>query len=82
MKNNIFKQTIAKSLKDNEQLIYSKKINISINDINNFPLCEISDIRNIIDIDNNLVGIISIGDIAVNTNKPNEVGETLTNISK
>ena len=64
--NNIFKQTIIKSLKDNEQLIYSKKINISINDINNFPLCEISDIKNIIDIDNNLVGIICFFDNRMN----------------
>ena len=64
--NNIFKQKIKKSLKDNEQLIYSKKINISINDINNFPLCEISDIRNIIDVDNNLVGIICFFDNIMN----------------
>ena len=64
--NNIFKQSIIKSLKDNEQLIYSKKINIAINDLNNFPLCEISDIKSIIDIDNNLVGIICFFDNRMN----------------
>ena len=62
MKNNIFKQSILKSLKDNEQLIYSKKINISINNVNNFPLCEISEIKNIIDIDNDLTGIVCFFD--------------------
>ena len=80
---NIFKQAIIKSLNENKQLIFSKKLTISqINQNNNiknnieqnekekeeniiFPLVEISDIKDIIDIpntDNKLTGLICFFD--------------------
>ena len=78
---NIFKQAILKSLNENKQLIFSKKITISqINQNNNknnikqnekeeeneiFPLVEISDIKDVIDIpntDNKLTGLICFFD--------------------
>ena len=65
---NIFKQTIIKPLNENKQLVFSKKLTISqinqskYNNISNdnkkekeiiqFPLAELSDIKNIIDIPN------------------------------
>ena len=70
---NIFKQTIIKSLNENKQLIFSKKLTISqslpqnnpSNDNINFPLVEISDIKDITDILNTegkLTGIICFFD--------------------
>ena len=78
---NIFKQAIIKSLNENKQLIFSNKLTISqINQNNNknnieqneneeeniiFPLVEISDIKDIIDIpntDNKLTGLICFFD--------------------
>ena len=75
---NIFKQAIIKSLNENKQLVFSKKLTISqlsqnINnnqkekeeEINEFPLVEISDIKDIIDIpnsDNKLTGLICFFD--------------------
>ena len=61
---NIFKQAIIKSLNENKQLIFSKKLTISQNS-SEFPLVEISDIKDIIDIpDTNgkLTGIICFFD--------------------
>lgn len=70
---NIFKQAIIKSLNENKQLIFSKKLTISqslpqnnpSNDNINFPLVEISDIKDITDIPNTegkLTGIICFFD--------------------
>ena len=78
---NIFKQTIIKSLNENKQLVFSKKLTISQinqnkdNNISNdnkkedeiiqFPLVEISDIKDIIDIpntENKLTGLICFFD--------------------
>ena len=76
---NIFKQAIIKSLNENKQLIFSKKLTICQsyyqNNINNnsdinaqfqeFPLMEITDIKDIIDIpntDGKLTGIICFFD--------------------
>lgn len=77
---NIFKQAIIKSLNENKQLVFSKKLTISqicqnnnnekkdeIKDEDNieFPLVEISDIKDIIDIpnsDNKLTGLICFFD--------------------
>ena len=76
---NIFKQAIIKSLNENKQLIFSKKLTICQssyqNNINNnsdintqyqeFPLMEITDIKDIIDIpntDGKLSGIICFFD--------------------
>ena len=81
---NIFKQAIIKSLNDNKQLVFSKKLTIvqSPNSISNFaksknndnnseeesvefPLVEISDIKDIIDIpntENKLTGLICFFD--------------------
>ena len=70
---NIFKQAIIKSLNENKQLIFSKKLTISqslpqnnpSNDGINFPLVEISDIKDITDIPNTegkLTGIICFFD--------------------
>ena len=76
---NIFKQTIIKSLNENKQLIFSKKLTIcqsyyqnnnntdsSLDEENSeFPLMEITDIKDIIDIPNTegkLTGIICFFD--------------------
>ena len=79
---NLFKQAIIKSLNENKQLIFSKKLTrtqINQNNINRniseqsvkeeeniiFPLVEISDIKDIIDIpntDNKLTGIVCFFD--------------------
>ena len=78
---NIFKQAIIKSLNENKQLIFSKKLTISQlghnkdtnlnNDIKKeeeiiqFPLVEISDIKDVIDIpnsENKLTGIVCFFD--------------------
>ena len=73
---NIFKQAIIKSLNENKQLVFSKKLTISQICQNNnnekkdednieFPLVEISDIKDIIDIpnsDNKLTGLICFFD--------------------
>ena len=76
---NIFKQAIIKSLNENKQLVFSKKLTISqicqnnnnekdeVKDEDNieFPLVEISDIKDIIDIpnsDNKLTGLICFFD--------------------
>ena len=77
---NIFKQAIIKSLNENKQLVFSKKLTISqicqnnnnekkdeLKDEDNieFPLVEISDIKDIIDIpnsDNKLTGLICFFD--------------------
>ena len=70
---NIFKQAIIKSLNENKQLIFSKKLTICQssyqNNINTqyqeFPLMEITDIKDIIDIPNTegkLSGIICFFD--------------------
>ena len=77
---NIFKQAIIKSLNENKQLIFSRKLTISQssnknNNINNdpssveqlseFPLVEISDIKDIIDISNTdgkLTGLVCFFD--------------------
>ena len=77
---NIFKQAIIKSLNENKQLIFSRKLTISQssnknNNINNdpssveqlseFPLVEISDIKDIIDVSNTdgkLTGLICFFD--------------------
>jgi hypothetical protein len=56
---NIFKQAIMKSINENKQLIFSKKLTISQS--SEFPLVEITDIKDIIDIpntDGRLTGII------------------------
>ena len=56
---NIFKQAIMKSINENKQLIFSKKLTISQS--SEFPLVEITDIKDIIDIpntDGKLTGII------------------------
>ena len=56
---NIFKQAIMKSINENKQLIFSKKLTISQS--SEFPLVEIADIKDIIDIpntDGRLTGII------------------------
>ena len=56
---NIFKQAIIKSINENKQLIFSKKLTISQS--SEFPLVEITDIKDIIDIpntDGRLTGII------------------------
>lgn len=56
---NIFKQAIMKSINENKQLIFSKKLTISQS--SEFPLVEITDIKDIIDIPNTngrLTGII------------------------
>ena len=61
---NIFKQAIIKSLNENTQLVFSRKLTISCNH-ENFPAIEISDIRDIIDIpntENKLTGIICFFD--------------------
>ena len=65
---NIFKQAIIKSLNENKQLIFSKKLTISqsaSNENAEFPLVEISDIKDIIDIPNTnakLTGILCFFD--------------------
>ena len=72
---NIFKQAIIKSLNENKQLVFSKKLTISqicqnksqSNEQENieFPLVEISDIKDIIDVpdsDNKLTGLICFFD--------------------
>ena len=70
---NIFKQAIIKSLNENKQLIFSKKLTISqllpqnntSKDNMDFPLVEISDIKDITDIPNTegkLTGIICFFD--------------------
>ena len=79
---NLFKQAIIKSLNENKQLIFSKKLTITQINQNNinrniseqsvkeeeniiFPLVEISDIKDIIDIpntDNKLTGIVCFFD--------------------
>ena len=74
---NIFKQAIVKCLNENKQLIFSKKLTICQNKMPNgkdenkednnddFPLVEISDIKDIIDIPNSndkLTGIICFFD--------------------
>ena len=65
---NIFKQAIIKSLNENKQLIFSKKLTLSqtsSNENTEFPLVEISDIKDIIDIPNTngiLTGIICFFD--------------------
>ena len=72
---NIFKQAIIKSLNENKQLVFSKKLTISqicqnksqSNEEENieFPLVEISDIKDIIDVpdsDNKLTGLICFFD--------------------
>ena len=70
---NILKQTIIKSLTDNKQLIFSKKLTISqsspqnnyTKDYSSFHLMEITDIRDIIDIPNTegkLTGLICFFD--------------------
>ena len=65
---NIFKQAIIKSLNENKQLIFSKKLTLSqssSNEGSEFPLVEISDIKDIIDIpntDGKLTGIICFFD--------------------
>ena len=56
---NIFKQAIMKSINENKQIIFSKKLTISQS--SEFPLVEITDIKDIIDIpntDGRLTGII------------------------
>ena len=56
---NIFKQAIMKSINENKQLIFSKKLTVSQS--SEFPLVEITDIKDIIDIpntDGRLTGII------------------------
>ena len=61
---NIFKQAIVKSLNENTQLVFSRKLSISCNH-DKFPLIEISDIKDIIDIpetENKLTGIICFFD--------------------
>ena len=65
---NIFKQAIIKSLNENTQLVFSRKLTISCNH-ENFPAIEISDIRDIIDIpntENQLTGIICFFDNRTN----------------
>ena len=65
---NIFKQAIIKSLNENKQLIFSKKLTLSQssqNENSDFPLVEISDIKDIIDIPNTngiLTGLICFFD--------------------
>ena len=77
---NIFKQAIIKSINENKQLVFSRKLTISqltnstvtTNNTNNneeenmgFPLVEISDIKDIIDIpstENKLTGLICFFD--------------------
>ena len=74
-KTNIFKQAIIKPLNENKQLVFSKKLTISqicqnkykTNEEENieFPLVEISDIKDIIDVpnsDNKLTGLICFFD--------------------
>ena len=65
---NIFKQAIIKSLNENTQLVFSRKLTISCNH-ENFPAIEISEIRDIIDIpntENKLTGIICFFDNRTN----------------
>jgi len=65
---NIFKQAIIKSINENKQLIFSKKLTLSQpskNENSDFPLVEISDIKDIIDIPNTngiLTGLICFFD--------------------